>query len=357
MIRALVFALTVALMIQSRGPNASEAAEYQLYVDQECSAHGVIAFFTWSGASPAATEQWLDLSLFNNEWQPGSFLGGGPMAATTTAHTWDGLIPNTVHYVRLNQKLSDGAWDPSATYYFQTLDCAGGTPSAGASDTPAAPRALLDMVGRHDGSPLGVPSNFDWQGGPTIHLSTPPAGWDAMLGWGQVYSDVSQPTPPANLRIHVSGLTIYGLAEGSWQVLQSVQLVGGSYYTPSYNGGAIPATERHEADGGVSVAPYAGRPYHFFPSARVPIPSGLTGVVVAVRARLILNDPAGADSRPEARIMLGAGLDWFGGLAGNTKTRGACVGPMVWLTSEYQTFTCHTFRDPGVLQANPPPLP
>jgi hypothetical protein len=151
-------------------------------------------------------------------------------------------------------------------------------------------------------------------------------------------------------------MTVYGLVNGQWQTLQNVHLVGGSYYHASYAGGAIQAVERNEAGGGVSVTPYPGRPYHFFPSSRVQVPAGLEGVVVAISARLILDNPAGPDTRPEARLMLGAGLDWFKGLAGNTSARGACVGPMIWLTSEYQTFVCHTFRNAGVLQANPPPL-
>ena len=350
--RALILALTFALLTQARGPGVAAANQHQLFVDQECSAEGVTAFFSWSGANPDATEQWVDISLFNNDWQPGSFFGAGPLASTATSHTWAGLGPTAVHFVRLNQKLPSGEWLPSATFYFQTIDC-----PVGPAGADTLPRALLDMMGRHDGTPLGVPSNYSWQGGPEIQLSTPPAGWSAMLGWGQVYSDESQRVPPDNLRIQIAGLTIYALSGGTWTVVQDVQDVGGGYFTATYTGGATAAIKRYEPDGGVSVVPYAGRPYHFFPSARSAIPSALTGIVVAVRARLILDDPTGPDTRSEARLMLGAGLDWFGGLAGNTKSRGACVGPMIWLTSEYQTFTCHTFRDAGVLQTNPPPLP
>jgi hypothetical protein len=355
MIRAFVFALAVALIVQVRGHDDTEAANYQLYLEQQCSANGVIVTFSWTGTSPDATEQWLDISLFNNAWQPGTFLGAGPLSASATSQVWDGLIPNTTHYVRIHQKLSNGAWDPSATYYFQTADCGSATPPAGTPpDSPL--RDFLSMIGRHDGLPLGVPANFSWFGGPEIQLATPPPGWNAMLGWGQVYSDSSQPTPPPNLRIHIADMKIYGLTGGEWRVLQNVHLFSGSYYAADYGGGAVAATERPEAEGGVSVHPHAGRPYHFFPRNRVQIPPGLEGVVVTITARLTLNDPSGPDTRAEARLMLGAGLDWFAGLAGNTNTRGSCVGPMIWLTSEFKTYTCHTFKDAGVLRANPPPL-
>jgi hypothetical protein len=353
MIRALVVALFVLLAMQVRPATVSEAGNQQLSLDMQCSSQGVSVFFSWTGASPDASEQWVDLSLHNNGWQQGTFLGAGPLAPSAASHTWDGLISNAVHFVRINQLLPNGAWDSSATFYFQTIDCPGGGGSGDSSR--AALRGLFDMTGRHDGTPLGVPASFSWHSGPEIHAARPPSGWDAMLGWGQVFSDAGQPRPPGNLRIQIAGITVYGLVGGSWTVLQESNSFGGGYFSPSYNGGAISATTRPESSGGISVLPHAGRPYHFYPS-RIAIPSGLAGVVVAVEARLILEDPGGPDTRPEARLMMGAGLDWHGGLAGNTKTRGACIGPLIWLTSEFQTFTCHTFSDPGVLESNPPPI-
>jgi hypothetical protein len=358
MIRALFLAFVAAFAIQSGAPT-TEAGNQQLSVEQQCSAQGVTAFFSWTGVSPDATEQWVDLSLHHNGWQGGTYLGWGPLAPSTTALTWDGLVPNAIHYVRTNQQLPNGAWDSSATFYFQTMDCAGGGGSAAAasSEPSSTSRSLFDMSGRHDGTPLGVPGNFSWQAGPEIQAARPPAGWNAMLAWGQVYPDANQPRPPANLRIQVAGVTVYGLVGGTWTVLQESHRFGGGHFSPTYSGGAIRAITRPESTGGISVLPHPGRPYHFYPSSRVVIPAGLTGVVVAVQARLILDDPNGPDTRPQAKLMLGAGLDWFGGLAGNTKTRGACVGRMTWLTSEFQTFVCHTFSSPGVLEANPPPLP
>ena len=65
----------------------------------------------------------MDLSLFNNGWQAGTFLGAGPFASAANSFTWDGLVPNTVHYARVNQQLAAGNWDPSATFTFTTIAC------------------------------------------------------------------------------------------------------------------------------------------------------------------------------------------------------------------------------------------
>ena len=329
-----------------------EALDHQLWVTQECSSHGVKVDFRWTGANPSAAQQWLDLSLFNNGWQWGTFLGAGPFSASAQSHSWDGIIPNAVHFVRLNQQLPNGQWQPSSTFYFQSADCAvSATPAA------AAPAVnLWDMSGSHDGSPLGVPSSYSWQRGPEVQNARPPAGWQGMLGWGQAYSDAGQPVPPDNLRIEVRRLSVLALVGSQWEVLQDVQRLHGSYYSPTYSGTIIGAVERREAGGGFSVAPYAGHPYHFFPAERALVPGRLSGVAVVIEARLVLDEATGPDNRSNARIMLGAGLDWFAGTEGSTSTIGACVGRMTWLTSEYQTFACSTVA-PGEIANNPPPIP
>jgi hypothetical protein len=108
----------------------ADAAVGQLTITQSCSTTTpgtVKATFVWSGAAPGSLQTWLDLSLFNNGWQPATFLGTGPFNSVTNSYTWDGLIPNTVHYVRVNQQLPAGNWDPSQTFTFATLACAAGS--------------------------------------------------------------------------------------------------------------------------------------------------------------------------------------------------------------------------------------
>jgi hypothetical protein len=125
----------------------SRAAATTLFVSQTCSASipGTIAVsFSWLGGDPAAIQQWLDLSLFNNDWQPDSFLGAGPFAASASAFSWDGLLPDAVHYVRISEQYADGSWGASPTFTFQTpaacnfAAAPAGQPASGAQAQPPA---------------------------------------------------------------------------------------------------------------------------------------------------------------------------------------------------------------------------
>lgn len=127
--------LSVAGLFWATGANA---ATNQLYLTQSCLPDGSVRVkFDWKGNDPSARQQWLDLSLFDNGWQWGTFLGSGPMPGWQQSLTWDGLIPNATHFVRINQELSPGSWDPSPTYYWTTINCAQPVPQA-----PAKPSNL-----------------------------------------------------------------------------------------------------------------------------------------------------------------------------------------------------------------------
>jgi hypothetical protein len=68
--------------------------------------------------------QFEDLTLFNNGWQWGTFLGIGPFAPNQNTSVWEGLTPGLWHYVRINT-LTPFGWAPSATLQFFTRnDCA-----------------------------------------------------------------------------------------------------------------------------------------------------------------------------------------------------------------------------------------
>lgn len=76
--------------------------------------------FAWTPSGSGL--QWLDLSIFNNGFAPGTFLGAGPLAPGTTTLTWDGLIANTPHYFRINT-FNGSFWEASATAAFNTAAC------------------------------------------------------------------------------------------------------------------------------------------------------------------------------------------------------------------------------------------
>jgi hypothetical protein len=119
----------------------SQAATNQLYLMQNCRSDGSVRLdFSWKGNDPSANQQWLDLSLFNNGWDWGTFLGAGPMPASQQSLRWEGLISGTTHYVRLNQLMPNGVWDQSVTWVFTTIDC---TPQPPAQPAPSPDRVRV----------------------------------------------------------------------------------------------------------------------------------------------------------------------------------------------------------------------
>lgn len=73
--------------------------------------------FRWAPASSPGFFQFLDLSLFNNGFAPGTFLGAGPMVPNAQGMVWPGILANTIHYFRVNT-FSVFGWGPSQTGSF-----------------------------------------------------------------------------------------------------------------------------------------------------------------------------------------------------------------------------------------------
>ena len=98
-----------------RGHSPAHAAASRVAFSQTCSHGKSNLTINWEGNDPAAWEQWIDLSTSDDGFRAGTFLSAGPIASRTTTYIWDGLEPNTTHYLRINQLLPDGRWDPSRT--------------------------------------------------------------------------------------------------------------------------------------------------------------------------------------------------------------------------------------------------
>jgi hypothetical protein len=73
--------------------------------------------FTWDTV-PGAIIQWLDISLVDNGFRPGTFLGAGPLPSGQKSLTWSGILPGFTHYWRVNSLMPDGTWRPSETGVF-----------------------------------------------------------------------------------------------------------------------------------------------------------------------------------------------------------------------------------------------
>jgi hypothetical protein len=78
-------------------------------------------------------QNWLDLSLLDNGFVPGTFLGARIGAAPST-YTWSGIAPGLRHVYRWNTLVSDGTWGFQDRGSFVSLRCDG-------LDTLSLPRA------------------------------------------------------------------------------------------------------------------------------------------------------------------------------------------------------------------------
>lgn len=84
-----------------------------------CTGNGrATVVFRWAPGSTAGILQYLDLTLFNNGFAPGTFLGAGPLPPTQQAVVWPGILANIVHYYRVNELGAVFGWGPSATGTF-----------------------------------------------------------------------------------------------------------------------------------------------------------------------------------------------------------------------------------------------
>jgi hypothetical protein len=92
------------------GGPALRSATYQ------CTGGGLATVrFRFAAASPPGPT-FLDLSLQDNGFILGTFLGLGPVATGTQEVVWPGILANRVHYWRVNSLLL--GWQPSATGSF-----------------------------------------------------------------------------------------------------------------------------------------------------------------------------------------------------------------------------------------------
>jgi hypothetical protein len=73
--------------------------------------------FRWAPTSSPALLQYLDLTLFNNNFAPGTFLGAGAMPPSQQDLIWPGILANVQHFFRVNE-LTVFGWGPSQTGTF-----------------------------------------------------------------------------------------------------------------------------------------------------------------------------------------------------------------------------------------------
>jgi hypothetical protein len=117
-------------------PTTTEAAAFSISFTEVCYGDRADVTFSWQGANPGS-QQFLDLSLQDNGWRDGTFIGFGPLAGNTTTVEWYGLVAGSSHVMRINQ-LVGGRWDVSQTFKF--TPCGTTCSASGAYVTDSSPR-------------------------------------------------------------------------------------------------------------------------------------------------------------------------------------------------------------------------
>ena len=78
-----------------------------------CEADGTATVhFRWAPSSLPSYGQWLDLSVIDNSFAPGTFSAAGPLAPDADSYSWGGIQTNTWHVFRVNA-LTDQGWQSS----------------------------------------------------------------------------------------------------------------------------------------------------------------------------------------------------------------------------------------------------
>jgi hypothetical protein len=73
--------------------------------------------FSWTPVANAEV-QYVDLSLANNGFAGGTFIGFGPLTGTTNSIQWNGLVAGQTHYWRVSAGVPGAGWVFSATGSF-----------------------------------------------------------------------------------------------------------------------------------------------------------------------------------------------------------------------------------------------
>ncbi len=184
-----LFAVLVVLLT-ARG---AAAAPGGMNLVQACRLDGMVDVgFRWTGVSAGANMQFLDVSFSDNGWAEGTYSSVGPMEGSIRATAAGGFIQKTTYFARVNQRMSDGTWQPSPTYQFSAVDCS--DPANWLSNKSSSSGSTPKTGPKPQPDPLSIPPTSETN-------STPPQ------------SATETPTPSAgdsSSTVCADGATVYG---------------------------------------------------------------------------------------------------------------------------------------------------
>ena len=106
----------LALAGSSKTPQAEALGATLTLPSAACSGSTADVTFKWT-PQVGGSEQWVDISLADNGFQPGTFIGAGAFGSGVNSYTWTGITKGLVHYWRVNT-LTAAGWIVSDTGSF-----------------------------------------------------------------------------------------------------------------------------------------------------------------------------------------------------------------------------------------------
>jgi hypothetical protein len=227
--------------------------------------------------------------------------------------------------------------------------------------SPPVAKVVADMTEPNTVHPAGVPPSYSWWAGPEVAAgSTPPAGYDSLTGWGNVYAAAGRPAAPGALvELRDEQTWIFSRSLRRWIEVQSSERPGGVLDSESVdNDVSYPATVRVEPDGGVAVRMVPGLAFQFWPSGPRPTiaPSDVDGVFTTVQARVIPADPSAPGRSLGASFVVDTGGDyWRSPTAPWPDNAGIFDGRFDVVTAQWQSISMSSWTT-ARFEADPPPL-
>lgn len=235
---------------------------------------------------------------------------------------------------------------------------------SGTDSVEALPQALAvttaqllawnqDWPLEHEALPLGVPSGYDWYAKGRIGRgNTPPAGFAALIGWGQVLWAQGDASGVATAELRNLHTYVCAGADRRWVRLPGAEVTG-AVFRPDYAANAAqPALATSVVDGTRSVTFGIDGAFHFWPSAgRADLPAGpLCGVLVMLEARRAPSAGGTGD------LLVGLGGDyWLSKTAAwdnYTTNADIGIGRMKLLTSSWRWYGMSTTSDADLARLN-----
>ncbi len=230
------------------------------------------------------------------------------------------------------------------------------------SKTNSLELIINDMKLEPDAKPHGVPNDFEWSQGSSVHHleKIDPKilnKYHAMIAWGQAYFS-RESNYNKNIRVQVRNIKGYVLKKSDykWHLVQFYQKVIGGAYPEDFQGISRKIDLRDEPTGGVSAKLQEGRTFHFFsPERGLFDPNNDIAIFTTFQARLILDNSSLKD---KIKIIVNAGADPWESLYNDINPGwiqpGFGVGRFKYLTKNWQSFNMITLTENQTRQFPPP---